>query len=196
MSVALQRTYTPQDLLAMEDSKIYELEDGHLVEREMSMLSSWVGAALVGFVGPYVREHQLGWAWGADLGYTCFPDSPRKVRYPDVSFIRSVRLPGGLSVDEGYCDIPPDLAVEVVSPNERSYKVQKRVVEYLEAGVLLVWVIDPEIRRAHVYRRDGSVVWLREKDELSGEDVIPGFRCRLASILPEKPVEQPAPDAP
>jgi Uma2 family endonuclease len=66
------------------------------------------------------------------------------------------------------------------------------VVEYLAAGVPLVWVINPGTRRAHVYRHDGSVTWLGEDDELSGEDVVPGFRCRLESILPEKPTRETA----
>jgi Uma2 family endonuclease len=193
MSVALEeRTYTPEDLLAMEDGKIYELDDGRLVRRDMSSVSSWVGGRLHRFLDTYVDENKLGWAWPSDLGYLCFPGAPRTVRRPDVSFIRSGRLPGGLSSDAGYCDIAPDLAVEVVSPKERFYKVEKKVVEYLDAGVPLVWVINPGARRALVYRHDGSVTWLREDDELSGEDVVPGFRCRLASILPETPIGQTA----
>ena len=190
MSVALQRTYTPEDLLAMPDGKIYELEDGRLLRRELSVISSWVGGRLHRFLDIFGDDHKLGWAWPSDVGYLCFPDSPRKVRRPDVSFIRSGRLPGGLLPDSGFCVTAPDLAVEVLSPQEKAHRVQKKVVEYLGAGVQLVWVIDPVNRSAHVYRRDGSVTWLREDDELSGEDVIPVFRCRLASILPEKPVEQ------
>jgi len=191
MSVALEeRTYTPEDLLAMEDDKIYELDDGQLVERDMSMISSWVGAQLFLLLASFVRENKLGWTWPSDLGYVCFPGAPRKVRRADVSFIRSGRLPGGLSSDAGYCDIAPDLAVEVISPNESAYKVVKKVVEYLDAGVLLIWVVYPEARTVLVIRHDRSGTLLREDDELSGEDVIPGFRCRLQSILPENPTGQ------
>ncbi len=194
MSVALEeRTYTPEDLLAMEDGKIYELDDGHLVRREMSMRSSWVGSRLYRFLDTHVDENKLGRAWHADLGYVCFPGAPRRVRHPDVSFIRSGRLPGGLSSDQGYCDIAPDLAVEVVSPNELAYEVVKKVVEYLDAGVLLIWVVYPESRTVLVIRHNRTGTLHREDDELSGEDIIPGFRCRLASILPEKPIVQSAP---
>jgi len=193
MSVALEeRTYTPEDLLAMENGEIYELEDGHLVRRDMSMISSWVGSRLHRFLDTYVDENKLGWAWHADLGYVCFPGALRKVRHPDVSFIRSGRLNGGLTSDKGYCDIAPDLAVEVVSPNELAYEVVKKVVEYLDAGVLLIWVVYPEARTVLVIRHDRSGMLLREDDELSGEDVVPGFRCRVASILPEKPAGQTA----
>jgi len=176
----------------MEDGKIYELDDGHLVRRDMSMRSSWVGSRLHRFLDILVDENKLGWAWCADLGYVCFPDAPRKVRRPDVSFIRSGRLPGGLSSDAGYCDIAPDLAVEVVSPNESAYKIEKKVIEYLAARVPLIWVINPGTRRAHVYRHNGLVTWLGEDEKLSEEDVVPGFRCRLGSILPEKPTGETA----
>jgi Uma2 family endonuclease len=92
---------------------------------------------------------------------------------------------------EGYIYIAPDLAAEVVSPNDLAYEVEAKVVEYLDAAVPLVWVIDPEARTVRIHRGDGSVSWLRENDELSGEDVIPGFRCPVAAIFPRKTAKQP-----
>jgi Uma2 family endonuclease len=191
MSTVAEKTYTPEDLLTMPDRKNYELVDGHLVERSMSAVSSWVGGQLHYELTSFLRGNPLGWAWPADQGYECFPDAPGKVRRPDVSFVRKERLPQGLT-SEGYVYIPPDLAAEVVSPNDSSYEVERKVVEYLNAGVLLVWVIDPEARTVRVHRKDGSVSWLREWDELSGEDVVPGFRCKLEAIFPKKPAA-PAP---
>lgn len=187
MSTVSEQTYTPEDLLAMPDRKKYELVDGHLVERHMSVLSNWVATRLCRFVDIFVDDEKLGWAWGSAQGYVCFPESPRKVRFPDVSFVHKNRLPDGLT-SEGYIYVPPDLAVEVVSPNDLAYEVESKVLEYLGAGVKLVWVIDPEARTVHIYRGDGSTVWLREDGELSGEDVVPGFQCRLSAIFPEKPV--------
>src|SRR5205814_10386571 len=111
---------------------------------------------------------------------------PRKMRKPDGSSIGQERLPEGPS-SEGYLYIPPDLAVEVISPNDSAYEVDAKVVEYLNAGVPLVWVINPEARTVRIHRHDGSASWLREKDELSGEDVLPGFRCRVADIFPKRP---------
>jgi len=58
--------------------------------------------------------------------------------------------------------------------------------------VALVWVINPEARTVHIHRKDGSVGWLRVEDELSGEGVVPGFRCRVAAIFPPKLAESPA----
>jgi Uma2 family endonuclease len=191
MSTVAQKTYTPEDLLSMPDRKKYELVDGHLVERHMSVLSNWVSGRLFRFIDTFVEEQQLGWAWPAGQGYVCFPDSTRKMRVPDASFVRKSRVPEGLTSD-GYIYIPPDLAVEVVSPNDLAYDVESKVVEYLDARVALVWVIDPEARTVRIYRRDGSISWLREQGELSGEDVLPGFQCRVATIFPEKTAGKPA----
>ena len=193
MSTVAERTYTPEDLLTMPDRKKYELVDGHLVERHMSRLSSWVAGRLHRFIDIFVEEQQLGWAWPSDQGYVCFPNSPRKLRFPDVSYVSKRRLPAGLTSD-GYIYIPPDLAVEVVSPNDLASEVLRKVLEYLDAGVALVWVIYPEARATQVYRRDGSGNLLRDDGELSGEDVLPGFRCRLAAIFPEKTASKPEPE--
>jgi len=183
MSTIVEKTYTPEDLLAMPDGKSYELVEGHLVERNTSVLASWVGSRLSRFIDIFVEENQLGWSWHADLGFVCFPDAPGKVRKPDVSFVRKERLPEG-PTSEGYLYIHPDLAVEVLSPNDLAYQVDNKVVEHLDAGVPLIWVINPEARTVRIHRHDRSVSWLQEEDELSGEDVLPGFRCRVSALFP------------
>ncbi len=194
MSTVVEKTYTPADLLAKPDAEGYELVDGRLVERNVGVLSSWVGGRLHRFIDVFIDEQDLGWAWPGDQGYECYLDSPGKVRKPDVSFIRLERMPQG-PTSEGYITIPPDLAVEVLSPNDLAYEVENKVVEYLAAGVLLVWVINPETRTIHIHRHDGSVGWLREEDELSGEDVLPGFRCPVSSLFPPKPAGRSAPSS-
>ena len=98
----------------------------------------------------------LGWVAGADASYQCFPAAARQVRKPDASFIRIDRLPAG-EEPEGHCPIAPDLAVEVVSPNDLYSEVEEKVDDYLAAGVRLVWVIDPPTRTAHVHRAGGGV---------------------------------------
>jgi Uma2 family endonuclease len=192
MSTVVDKTYTPEDLLAMPDRKNYELVDGHLVEKDVSVLSSWVGGKAYRAVDDFATAHQLGWVWHADLGYVCFPDDPGKVRKPDVSFIRKERMPKG-PTSEGYVYIAPDLAVEVLSPNDLAYEVDNKVLEYLDAGVPLVWVINPEARTVRIHRRNGELSWLREQDELLGEDVLPGFRCAVSSLFPAKSAPKAAP---
>jgi Uma2 family endonuclease len=184
-AVATKTRYTPEDLLAMPDGKSYELVDGRLVERNMGFESSWVGGRLLIRLGSYCEERGLGWALPADAGYQCFPHDPDLVRKPDVSFVRYGRLPGGVA-PKGWAKIPPDLAVEVVSPNDQTYALEEKLEDYEKVGVSLIWVINPQSRKVMVHRIDGSVARLRESDELSGEDVIPGFRCPVRELFPPR----------
>ena len=184
MSTAI--AYTPEDLLAMPDGNAYELVGGQLVERNMGAESSRVGGKLYSRLDRFCEDHNLGITWPADNGYQCFPHEPGLVRRPDVSFVRSGRLPGDVA-PKGWVKIPPDAAVEVVSPNDLVEALEEKLDDYRKVEVPLVWVIYPELRKVKVLRRDGSVSELREDDELSGEDVIPGFRCPVREILPKRP---------
>lgn len=130
----------------------------------------------------HVEKHSLGWINGADAGYQCFADDPSKVRKPDVSFIRGERL-SVADEPSGHCTIAPDLAVEVVSPNDEFSRVSTKVHEYLDAGVSLVWVVDPVGEEVLVYRQAGTRAFLTGKDYLDGEDVVPGFRCRIGDLF-------------
>jgi Uma2 family endonuclease len=75
------------------------------------------------------------------------------------------------------------IAVEILSPGDRSQEILDKVGEYLDASVRLVWVIDPQERRAIRYRSLTDVRTLAAEDDLDGEDVLPGFRGRLAEIF-------------
>jgi len=183
MSTAV--AYTPEDLLAMSDGGAYELVGGQLVERNVGAESSLVGGKLYFRLYRFCEDHNLGITWPADNGYQCFPHEPGLVRRPDVSFVRSGRLPGDVA-PKGWVRIPPDLAVEVVSPNDLVEALEEKLDDYRKVEVPLAWVIYPELRKVKVLRRDGSVSELREDDELSGEDVIPGFRCLVCEILPKR----------
>ncbi|MGP0067453.1 MAG: Uma2 family endonuclease [Isosphaeraceae bacterium] len=190
---------TPEDLLAMSDGGHYELVDGALKERSVSLLSSRVAVRLVRKLETYCEEHKLGWVVDSECGYRCFSWKPRQVRRADLSFISQNRIPSKEHWSDGYVTIPPDLAVEVVSPNDVARTLHEKVQEYLRAGVKLVWVITPETRSALVIRIDKSGTWLEVGDELTGEDVIPGFRCRLGDLIPEEAEDssnsEPAPEA-
>jgi Uma2 family endonuclease len=114
--------------------------------------------------------------------YQCFADDPRKVRKPDVSFIRRGRLPDD-RIPAGHVPVPPDLAVEVVSPNDTVYEADAKVEEYRAAGVPLVWVVNPETRTVHVYRADRTVERLGEADELTAPEMIPDLRCKVVDLF-------------
>lgn len=182
-AAAVKTAYTPDDLLALPDEKGYELVDGQLVERNMGAESSWVGGQILFRVQLYLREHPIGLVFGADNGFCCFPGRPNMVRKADVSFVRHGRLPGDRP-PQGYLRVAPDLAVEVVSPNDLYGEVEQKVSEYLGAGVATVWVVDPRARVALVHQAGGTSRRLGEDDEISGGDVLPGFRCRVGDFLP------------
>src|SRR5436309_10369305 len=135
MSTAVTKTqYTPEDLLTMPDGDRYELVDGQLVERTMSLWSSYVAGKIHRKLGDHVEGAKAGWVLPEGAGYRCFPDEPGKVRRPDVSFIRKERMPLAQASTEGFITVAPDLAVEVVSPNDIAYELQGRVYAFLEAG--------------------------------------------------------------
>jgi Uma2 family endonuclease len=175
---------TPEELLAMPDGKHFELVDGVPVERTTSLLAGLVESNVIHNLVGSCKGPDLGWVIGPSSGYRCFPWKPGKVRRPDVSFIARDHLPAPEQWSEGYITIPPDLAVEITSPTDKVYDLEEKIEEYLRAGVRLIWVIHPEVRVVKIFRADGSSARIRSGGELSGEDVVPGFRCPVASLFP------------
>jgi Uma2 family endonuclease len=84
---------------------------------------------------------------------------------------------------DAYIPFAPDLAVEVISPNDRDDEVEEKIQLWLKAGSLLVWSVDPESRTVVVYRPGAEPVTLDEDQEIDGGNVIPGFHCRGADFF-------------
>ncbi len=179
MATITRRPATEADLLNTPDDGIYELVDGEIRLSPAGGRHGKTSMALVSLLGPYVRDHRLGHVMGPDTGHR-LPSG--NVRCPDVSFVANGRFPDEV-VPADYVNLPPDLAVEVVSPQDRPRWILDKVGEYLEAGVRLVWVIDPQRQRASAYRSFVDVREVGPDDQLDGEDVVPGFRCRLREIF-------------
>lgn len=192
-AAAINAHDSPEDLLAMPDRQRYELVRGQLVERQIGLESSWVGGRIHSRLDRFCEEHDVGRALPADDGDQCFPHAPGLVRRPDVSFIGRGRLPNEV-LPTGWGKIPPDLAVEVVSPNDSADEPEEKLDDYQKAAVPLVLVVNVKSRTVMVYRSDGSVSRPRESDELSGEDVIPGFRCPVRDIFAPAQVGRAEPD--
>ncbi len=150
----------------------------------MSVLAALVESNVIHSLAGHCKGPDLGWVLGSSAGYRCFSWKPKQVRRPDVSFLARHRLPSPEQWSEGYISIPPDLAVEITSPTDEVYDLEEKVEEYLRAGVRLIWVIHPEIRVIQIFRADGSTARIRSGDELSGEDVVPGFRCPVDALFP------------
>ncbi len=169
----LLRTHLPD--------KHVELVRGVLLVKEPpGFVHGEITARLTKVLMNHVDARDLGMVLAAETGFKLTSD-PDTVRAPDIAFIRRERLPDPRPI--GYAELAPDLVVEVLSPNDRPGEVLAKVADWLSAGTTLVWIVDPGHRIARVYRQDGSETLVGPTEALSGEDVVPGFSCPLASIL-------------
>lgn len=175
-------TATEKDVLLAEarENRLCELVDGTLVEKAYGFDESRLGMELGHRIMSYLRQNDLGICVGAD---GMMRIAPGLVRIPDVSFISWGRLPGGESPQEPIPDLAPDLAVEVLSEGNTKAEMDRKVREYFEAGVALVWLIDPKKRTARVYSTVEKSVVVRADQTLGGGAVLPGFVLRLSELL-------------
>ena len=174
--------FTADDLVRVHPAgKRTELVRGRMIVREPAGYRHGdVAMAIALAIGHYLRSHALGRLLAAETGFV-LSTSPDTVRAPDVAFVRHERIPD--PVPRGFARFAPDLVVEVLSPDDRPGEVLEKVADWLKAGTRLVWVIDPERRTGRVFRSEGTESLLSESDALDGEDVLPGFSCRLSEIL-------------
>ncbi|MGL6096173.1 MAG: Uma2 family endonuclease [Fimbriiglobus sp.] len=187
MNTLLRRPPTSaEDFEAMSDNSGYEWVGDRLREMPSGAESSWIAGVLIALLGPAVRTGRIGLLFPQETMYRCFPRDAKAVRKPDVSVIRLGRLPNDRP-PRGVISIPPDLAVEVTSPNETVGELDAKVGDYLSAGVAAVWVLNPDTRSVHVYAPDGTARRLTIADELFGDPVIPGFRVAVADLFPFPP---------
>lgn len=180
------RRISPGDLEILADGERFELIDGRLEERPVSLLSSWVNGELLARLRSFVRDADLGWVLDSETGYRCFAEDPERVRRPDVSFIRKERLTLADLRSAGFALVAPDLAVEVVSRHDTFFEVQSKAGEFLSSGTRLVWIVEPRLEEVYVHRADGSVAHLTAADTLAGEDVLPGFPCSVRDLFPRE----------
>jgi Uma2 family endonuclease len=127
-----------------------------------------------------VYSRGLGKVFAAETGFK-LETNPDTVRAPDVAFVRRDRLPD--PVPRGYPAMAPDLAVEVLSPDDRPRAISEKVAAWLAAGAALVWVVDPERKDARVHRADGTHTHIEPGGTLDGESILPGFTLALASVM-------------
>ena len=159
------------------DLEGYEYIKGELIPMApTSVEHGYIGANLSSLLHLYVRENQLGRILISDTGFRV----GERVLIPDIAFISTDRLPADQSKAS---PIPPDLAVEVVSPTDSSHRVEEKAFIYLEAGTQLVWVLKPRSKSVTVYRSETDITTLTRNDTLSGEDVVEGFSCQVAELF-------------
>jgi Uma2 family endonuclease len=179
----------------LSDTRGWELDDGRLVELKVGADSNLIAGEVYGHLWAFCRETRLGWAIPPDTAFQFFPAHPNRVGKPDGGFIRGDRMPGRSS-RRTFIRVTPDLAVEVVSPNDKAEKVRRKAREYMDLKVPLLWVIYPGSGTALVHRPSGVMTDVAPDGFLDGEDVLPGFRLRLADLFPPDPTPAPAPASP
>jgi Uma2 family endonuclease len=176
------RLITADDLWNMGGDQRRELVRGEL--RTMAPSGSEHGAIIVNLsvlLAVYVKQHKLGVVFGAETGFVLARD-PDVVRGADVSFVKATRIPPS-GIPKKFWEGGPDLAVEVVSPSDSLEEVEEKVDDYLNAGTLLVWVVNPRRRTIAIHQPGQNPRVLHEDDTLHGEDVVPGFQCRVAETF-------------
>lgn len=177
----IQQITTAQQLLEAPDLERCELVRGELIM--ISPAGSEHGRIVVNVtlpLGNFVKQRKLGVVYGAETGFLISRD-PDTVRAPDVGFVRAERVPAGPT--RGFFQGPPDLAVEVLSPDDRAGRVLAKVHDWLAAGCRAVWVVDPEAHTVSVYRNRAEMVVWTVSDELTGDDVVPEFRLPVGEIF-------------
>ncbi len=182
--VLREKLYTADEFfefagLPENDDRRLELEDGVIVEMAgSSPINTFTAIRIAHFLSAFIIPRDLGYISGADGSYKL---TEKRVRQPDVGFISKARQP---NVPKRL-EIAPDLAVEVVSPDEDIFK---KANEYLQAGTKAVWAVYADEQRVYVLRldEDGALrsVAYGIDATLDGGEVLPGFSLRVRDIFP------------
>ena len=179
----LKTLFTAEELLHFPtDGRRLELVKGRIYEMPLADVrqagvAKRIGAAL----DAHVKANNLGAVFSAGAGFVLGRD-PDTVRTPDAAFVTNERIPeDGLS--DGYFPTAPDLAVEVVSPQDRPLDVREKIEDWLQGGTRLVWILQRAQRTVMVYRPLGDPTELSEDASLEGEEVVIGFVCNVKELF-------------
>lgn len=171
--------------LILDPEKSCEIVNGQPVEKKpLGAKRGMVAMRLIVRLGTFIENHQLGVA-STRANYKIGLNE----RIPDLSFVSAARIPAE-GIPEGVWQIPPDLAVEIISPNDLHDKVSHKVLEYLETGVKQVWLVSSETRTVTIFRSMDQVQVIAGERKLESPDLLPGFSCALREIFPTPTVVQ------
>jgi len=164
-----------------KDGKKYELVKGVVVEVcRPNYIHGKLQASLAYFLNDHVRKQKLGDVI-TETGHI-LARNPDTVRGPDVAFISKDRAKR--QEPSGYVPSGPDLAVEIVSPNDTAKEINDKIKEYFQAGTSLIWVIYPDTKEVYVYENDSTTIQIVRVDSaLDGADVLPGFTLALHDLF-------------
>ena len=167
---------TLEEFLA-HDVEGYEYVKGELIPMPGTSLEHGsIGANVFRYLDRCVYEKQIGKVYFSETGFQV----GERVLKPDIAFLSNGRIPEDRRKAS---PVPPDLAVEVVSPSDALDSVEEKAFAYLEAGTRMVWVLKPISRTVTVYRSRTEIKLLTCNDTLTGEDVVEGFSCEVAQLF-------------
>jgi Uma2 family endonuclease len=171
---------TIEDLLKTpKDGQKYELVDGEIVVSPTGWRHGVVAQKISYIIATFLEKYPIGRVVGTDVGFK-FPNS--NVRSPDVVFVRKEKLPGGEG-PIGFPEFVPDLCVEVLSPSDRMRHVAQKIGEFLDCGVPIVWLVDPERKSVTVYRSLSQTEQFHGDDVITAEPILPGFSCPVSRFF-------------
>lgn len=180
-----ERLYTAEEFWEMSpelgDDKLHELVRGVIVEMSRpGALHGDVVAQILVLLRTFVMQNRLGRVF-TESGFALF-GSNDTVRGPDVAFVTAERVPQ--PIPEGWFYFAPDIAIEVVSPNDTASEIQEKVEEYLKAGSRAVWVFYPKTKSINIH--EGNITRrLSEKEILEGGGLLPEFSVPVRQFFPE-----------
>ena len=164
---------------------LYEIIDGKPVEKRMGVYEIHLTNLVAFFLGRFSFDHQLGLVESEMLFNFGVEGQPQ--RRPDVAFISYQRWPKGRKLtSENAFHVVPDIVVEVVSPSNSANEVEGKVMEYLKAGVRLVWVVHPTTARIYIHDGSSTIRVVSRDGELDGGEVLPEFRLPLSSLFEDE----------
>ena len=159
------------------DIEGYEYINGELVPMAAAViLHGKISVRVIRYLDSFVHKNQLGEVYTAETSFLV----GERVMKPDVAYVAASRVPEDET--KGF-PIPPDLAVEVISPSDILWNVYEKALAYLDAGTRIVWVIEPVARTVTVFRSITDIKTLTQNDILTGEDVVEGFSCPVARFF-------------
>jgi len=161
-----------------DDGNLHELDEGELI---VMPPPSWIHGIVQMAVGEALRRAARTAGTGMVVSECGFRLAPDVVQAPDVAFIREERrtemVPGR------YCEFGPDLAVEILSPDDNAARLQRKIAGYLAAGTSIVWVLDPESITVNVYQKPGVFRTLNADDQIDAAELLPGFSIPVRTLF-------------
>lgn len=178
-AMKLKSPATIDDLLRCpEDGRKYELVDGEIVVSPTGFGHAQAVTKIVHIIATFLDTHPIGAVCADNLGIN-LPNG--NLRSPDVTFVRNEKVLVGKAA-EGFANFIPDLAVEVLSPNDSLREVGQKIGEFLECGVPVVWLVDPQHQAVTVYRSLSMTGQLSSSDTIVSE-ALPGFSCTVSHFF-------------